>query len=157
MIQPTTNCRGQKPFKPAQRQREVVMTLAAAHLTLPEIAVAIDISRATLCRHFAVELARGRAVRLAETLELLRKHAKRGSVAAARSLLSAYGRPPGQVIGKKAQRELNARTAVIGTEWEHDLIDVSGPGTAATDWADVLGGSELRDEFQNSKNRRCND
>jgi hypothetical protein len=122
MHAPTKTHRGRKAYKPTHRVREQVMTLAAANMTLPEIAAAVDISRTTLCQYFAAELASGRAVRLAEAIELLRKGARRGSVAAARALLAAYGRPAGQVMGKKEQQQLAAQTAAVSSDWAGDLV-----------------------------------
>jgi AcrR family transcriptional regulator len=113
--------RGRKPYRPTQPARELVMTLVAASMTLPEIASVLDISRPTLCAHFPAELATGRAKRLAEVIEQLRRHAKGGSVAAARSLLAVYGKPAAQPLGKKQAQELAARTAGAGTAWD-DLL-----------------------------------
>jgi len=122
MDAPIGKRRGRKAYKPTQQVREQVMTLAAANMTLPEIAAAVDISRTTLCQYFQAELACGKAKRLAEVIELLRKGARRGSVAAARALLAAYGKPAGQVIGKKEQRALAAETAAISSDWAGDLV-----------------------------------
>jgi hypothetical protein len=132
MQAPTKTRRGRKAYKPTQHARELVMTLTAANLSLPEIASVVDISRTTLCEHFISELANGRARRLAETLELLRKGARRGSVAAARALLAAYGRPAGQVVGKKEQQQLAATTAAVTGDWAGDLIGFE-PGQSGGD------------------------
>src|SRR5262245_61490287 len=99
MDAPTAKRRGRRAYKPTHKVRDQVMTLTAANMTLPEIAAAVDISRTTLCEYFQAELASGKAKRLSEVIELLRKGAQRGSVAAARALLAAYGRPAGQVVG----------------------------------------------------------
>src|SRR5262245_15320679 len=146
MDAPAAKRRGRKAYKPTRHVREQVMTLAAANMTLPEIAAAVDISRTTLCEYFQVELASGRAKRLAEVIELLRKGARRGSVAAARALLAAYGKPAGQVIGKKEQQALAARTAAISSDWKGLLV-----GETGQDRGDDLAVSEFTNEFQNSK------
>ena len=132
MQAPTKTGRGRKAYKPTQHVREQVMTLAAANMTLPEIAAAVDISRTTLCQYFVAELASGRAKRLAEVIELLREGARRGSVAAARALLAAYGKPAGQVIGKKEQRALAAQTAAVSSDWAGDLVGFE-PGQSGGD------------------------
>src|SRR5262249_65833 len=130
-----------------------VMTLAAANMTLPEIAAAVDVSRTTLCEYFQTELACGHAKRLAEVIELLRKGARRGSVAAARALLAAYGKPASQVIGRKEQRALGAKTAALRSDWKGLLVGFDPDH----DQGDDLAISEFTDESQNLENRRCND
>jgi len=147
MDAPAAKRRGRKAYKPTRHVREQVMTLAAANMTLPEIAAAVDISRTTLCEYFQVELASGRAKRLAEVIELLRKGARRGSVAAARALLAAYGKPAGQVIGKKEQQALAARTAAISSDWKGLLVGFDPDHDRGND----LAVSEFTDEFENSK------
>src|SRR4029450_8278135 len=132
MHAPTGKHRGRKAHKPTHHVREQVMTLAAANMTLPEIAAAVNVSRTTLCQYFAAELASGRAKRLAEVIELLREGARRGSVAAARALLAAYGKPAGQVIGKKEQRALAAQTAAVSSDWAGDLVGFE-PGQSGGD------------------------
>jgi AcrR family transcriptional regulator len=132
MHAPTKNRRGRKAYKPTHQVREQVMTLAAANMTLPEIAAAVDISRTTLCQYFVAELVCGRAKRLAEVIELLREGARHGSVAAARALLAAYGRPAGQIVGKKEQRQLAAQTAAVSSDWAGDLVGFE-PGQSGGD------------------------
>ena len=73
--------------------RETAMTLAAAGMTLPEIAGVLEISRSTLCEHYRIELATGRVRRRAEVIEQLRKAARSGNVSAMRDLLDDFGFP----------------------------------------------------------------
>jgi AcrR family transcriptional regulator len=113
-------------------QRERVMTGAAARMTLPQIADAIGCSRRTLCEHFTTELAIGRARRILEAVELLRKAAMEHNVSATKALLVCYGDPqlppegaPPR-LGKKAQAMLNAQNALADSEWADDLRPPSG-------------------------------
>jgi AcrR family transcriptional regulator len=113
-------------------QRERVMTGAAARMTLPQIADAIGCSRRTLCEHFTTELAIGRARRILEAVELLRKAAMKHNVSATKALLVCYGDPqlppegaPPR-LGKKAQAMLNAQNALADSEWADDLRPPSG-------------------------------
>src|SRR4029453_4632412 len=122
MQAPTKTRRGRKAYKPTQHVREQVMTLAAANMTLPEIAAVVDISRTTLCQYFVAELASGRAKRLAEVIELLRAGPRRAGDGGARALLPAHGKPAGQVIGKKEQRALAAQPAAVSSDWAGDLV-----------------------------------
>ena len=69
---------------------------------------------------------------MAEVIELLREGARRGSVAAARALLAAYGRPAGQVMGKKEQQQLAAQTAAVSSDWAGDLVGFE-PGQSGGD------------------------
>jgi AcrR family transcriptional regulator len=113
-------------------QRERVMTGAAARMTLPQIADAIGCSRRTLCEHFTTELAIGRARRILEAVELLRKAAMEHNVSATKALLVCYGDPqlppegaPPR-LGKKAQAMLDAQNALADSEWADDLRPPSG-------------------------------
>jgi hypothetical protein len=133
---------GRKAFKPTASMREQVMTYIAANMTLPQIADALAISRTTLCKCFVAELAAGRAKRMAENIDLLRKAAKAGSVSAMRTLMALYAGPDGRQakIGQKARAALAAQTAGIGTEWEGDLLlpQPALDDDQATDWGTDL-------------------
>jgi AcrR family transcriptional regulator len=101
-------------------------------MTLPQIADAIGCSRRTLCEHFTTELAIGRARRILEAVELLRKAAMKHNVSATKALLVCYGDPqlppegaPPR-LGKKAQAMLNAQNALADSEWADDLRPPSG-------------------------------
>src|SRR5262245_30848772 len=106
MDTPTAKRRGRKAYKPTQHVREQVMTLAAANMTLPEIAAAVDISRTTLCEYFQAELASGRAKRLAEVIELLRKGAPGAAVSRQRGLCwpPTASRPARLLARKNSER-----------------------------------------------------
>jgi AraC-like DNA-binding protein len=118
---------GRKPFRVTSAQRERVMTCVAARMTLPQIAAVVGCSRRTLCEHFTTELATGRARRILEAVELLRKAALKHNVSATKALLVYYGDP--QVppegapprLGKKAQAMLDAQKALADSEWGDDL------------------------------------
>jgi hypothetical protein len=131
---------GRKAYKPSASARERVMTYIAAGMTLPQIADALVIGRTTLCKCFVAELAAGRAKRMAENIDLLRKAAKSSSVSAMRTLYA--GQDGGQPkLGQKARAALAAQTAGVGTEWEGDLLP-SQPQALdddqATDWGTDL-------------------
>lgn len=94
-----------------------------------EIALALEISRPTLEKHFEHELSVGAYQRRIETLDALHKAAKRGNVAAIRAYNSMTPRAsappeaaqPAKPAGKKAQQQADAITAQAGTEWEDIL------------------------------------
>jgi hypothetical protein len=139
MLAPPSKKRpGRKAFKPAQRQREQVMTLVAARMTLPEVAAVIGISRSSLCDLFKVEIETGRAKRLAETIEQLRSAAKAGNVSAMRALLPTFGADP-QPLGKKEIAARRAEALANGTsqsKWADLLADPTPQGDS--DWGDDL-------------------
>jgi hypothetical protein len=139
---------GRRPYKPSEPMRETVMTLAAASLTLPEIAAVLEISRSALCEHYQLELATGRLRRRVETIEQLRKAARGGNVSAMRTLLDLFGSPAqGARLGAKAQRDIAAANAGAQTEWDtlehgNDLatapLAIRADNGAATDWGSDL-------------------
>jgi hypothetical protein len=99
--------------------------------------LSLGISRQILENNFIDELKNGRARKLLQSLCLLDRTAKRGSVAAAKFLVNAFSNGTSlQRIGKKERTRLEAETALIGTEWE-DIIRTpeqanhGGMGTAA--------------------------
>jgi hypothetical protein len=106
---------GRRPYKPSASARERVMTYIAAGMTLPQIADALVISRTTLCKCFVAELGAGRAKRMAENIDLLRKAAKSGSVSAMRTLMALYaGQDGGQPkLGQKARAALSHRRPAL--------------------------------------------
>jgi hypothetical protein len=115
--------RGRPKFNPTRSQRDLVMTCIAASMTLPQIAHVLGICRTVLCERFRNELAAGRAVRIAENLNLLRRAALRNNVSAMRCLASLYADPDyGQAKpGKKVRAAAAAKSAAVGTPWE-DLL-----------------------------------
>jgi AraC-like DNA-binding protein len=73
---------GPKPFVPTTRQRHEVELAVAVGMSLETIADALDVSRRTLGRAFARELAVGRSKRLLASAVRLDKLAEAGNVAA---------------------------------------------------------------------------
>lgn len=140
---------GRKAYKPSRSMRDTVMTLAAAAMTLPEIAAVLEISRSALCEHYRVELATGRVRRRAEVIEQLRRGAKSGNVSAMRTLLDLFsGQTQSTRLGAKAQRDLAAQTAGQSSEWTSPLhgndlqpaplTTTNNNGAGKTDWGSDL-------------------
>lgn len=107
-----------------------------------EIATAIGISRNTLEKHFEFELSQGALQRRLEVLRAMHTAAKKGNVSAQKAYLSttvASAVPPlpapdpdvptpekVEPLGKKAQADLDAKSAATGTSWE-TLLTPTGP------------------------------
>jgi AraC-like DNA-binding protein len=77
---------GPKPIVPTDRQRHEVQLAVAVGMSLETIADAMDMSRRTLCRTFACELAVGRAKKLLASVVRLDDLAEAGNVAACKFL-----------------------------------------------------------------------
>lgn len=112
----------------------LVVAIAAGSgvMTHEEIAIGLGISRPTLEKHFADELAEGAYRKRLEVLEAMHAAALKGNVTAQREYLSrspraAAPRPPEEKpgkpekLGKKEQADRDARTAAEGTDWQHLL------------------------------------
>jgi hypothetical protein len=106
-------------------QRRSVERMVAVGESHAVIASALDISQVELRRHFAVELATGRARRRREIIDLMFRAARKGNTAAQRRLEEMTAITPAApepkakepVLGKKEQAELDALTADEGTSW----------------------------------------
>jgi hypothetical protein len=77
---------GPKPIVPTTRQRREVELAVSIGMSLEMIADAMDLSRRTLCRTFAREVAVGRAKRLLASAVRLDAMADAGNVSAAKFL-----------------------------------------------------------------------
>ena len=84
---------GPRPLKPTSAERRQVELAIATGMALPDIAAAGDISRSTLCKVFAVEIATGRAKRRIENILRLDKQAAAGNTAATKALLVLIDAP----------------------------------------------------------------
>lgn len=82
---------GRPSHKPTAGLRDTVQTLAAAGVFQARIAEALQITWPTLRKHYADELANGRARKQLEILTALERAAKGGSVAAMKHLLLKFG------------------------------------------------------------------
>jgi AcrR family transcriptional regulator len=138
---------GRRPFKPTSRQRDRAMTLAAVRLSLNEIAAILNISRTSLTEHFKHELQIGRAMRLAEVVEQLRKAAKGGNVSAARALLQTFSDPELQV-GKKEAAAEKAKAIAEGTN-RSKWSDLLNDPTPQVEWSSDLINGRFRDFPEN--------
>jgi hypothetical protein len=129
-------------FKPTAVQRQKVAVAAGAGMAHEDIAVGLGISRNTLEKHFKVELSTAAYGRRMDVLLSLFRAAKKGSSSAAKAYLAneprlavppmpapdvTPGKPavPEERLGKKAQAEVDARTAGAGGEWG-DLLRPRG-------------------------------
>jgi hypothetical protein len=115
-----TKKRGRPAFKPTRRMRDRVEIMVAGGLSASDVAVVIGVSRPTLEAHFADELKNGRVRKRVQILCMLDKAAKRGSVSAAKFLLTIFSDGPVH-IGKKARRQQAAESACVNSEWGDDL------------------------------------
>jgi hypothetical protein len=124
---------GRPAFKPTAVQRRMVRNAAATGMSHEEIAIALEIHRHTLEKHFADDLAGGALKRQMEFRDALARAGLKGNVSALKQLMQmtptlaipsvepAKPEPPEKPRGKKEQQEADAVTAAKGTEWD-DLI-----------------------------------
>ena len=125
------NSKGGRPsFKPTKPMRDTVETAVAAGVSTSEIAAVLGISRTTLQGHFADELANGRARKLIQTLNLLQRAARRGSVAAMKFLVNVFSNRAPVRLGKKELQKREAEIALANSEWRDILC---GPEKEWTD------------------------
>ncbi len=124
---------GRPAFKVTAAKRREVESMKADGFSDDRIAVQLGCSRPTLMKHFAAELEFGADRVRREQLANLRRMSRK-NVAAAKALLARADivattpppPPPGdqekpEKLGKKAEAELAADTAHVGTEWGHLL------------------------------------
>jgi|RhiMethySRZTD1v2_1073278.scaffolds.fasta_scaffold3257808_1 hypothetical protein len=83
---------GPEPFVPTSRQRHQVELAVAAGMALESIADALQISRRSLCRAFARELAIGRSKKLLENIIRLDAAAEAGNTAAIKAMIALIDR-----------------------------------------------------------------
>lgn len=130
---------GRPEFKPTDAQRNKVSIAAGGGMSHEEIAIGIGISRNSLRKHFAHELAGGAYGRRLEVFEAMHRAAKKGNVAAQKAYIAltpqaeapplappAETAEPAKPQGKKAQAQAAAATAQAGTEWG-DLLPPGSP------------------------------
>jgi hypothetical protein len=124
---------GRKAFNVTAALRRDVALMKADGWSDDRIAAQLDISRTTLLKHFPRELEFGADKVRREQLRNLAKASRKGSVAAANTLLKRVDATPvgtGRIatepldekpekLGKKAEATLAAETAHEGTEWGH--------------------------------------
>lgn len=103
-----------------------------------EIAIALGISPPTLRKHFELELSTGALQRRMGVIQAMYDLAIKGNVAAQRAYMATTPMPaapptadpdpvkPAEPLGKKAQANVDAVTAQVGTDWE-SLLRPTGP------------------------------
>jgi hypothetical protein len=134
---------GRPEYEPTAAARRRVTIGAGSGMSHEALARALKISRNTLEKHFAEELANGAAERQLELKEALYRQGKKGNVAAIRLYLQGATPPPSptpdslqvlpsQTMGVKAQRNEGAKTATQGTEWQ-DILPVHRAAELARD------------------------
>lgn len=125
--------RGRPEYRPTPQTRRRVAIAAGAGMSHEQIAIALEISRQTLAKHFERELSIGAYRKRMDVVEALHKAANKGSVAAAKAYMAltpaaaappvpkgdeAPKEPKPVVLGKKEQAQADATTAQVGTDWE---------------------------------------
>jgi hypothetical protein len=119
-----TKQKGNRPsFKPTASDRQSVRIGTAAGLTASEMAALLGISRGTLRTHLADELREARARALVENLKRLDRAAQRGSVSAAKFLVTCFANGAPAIGGKKAAAERRAKQLVSGDSVWADLLN----------------------------------
>jgi hypothetical protein len=118
----------QAPYIPTARKRKRVRRLAACGMGERDVAAAMGIDRMTLRKYHTPELDDGRAIVLADLLDMIWKAADRGNLSAIRHLeLRVHGDtplPPYQ--SKKAEQAKAAEQVFAGnSEWGDDLAPIA--------------------------------
>lgn len=122
--------RGRKRHKRSPQVAERVAFLRASDMAVEDIAARIGLSEPTLRKYYFRELTAGPALAKAVLLEAMWDKAKAGNVSAANFVRAEFEKgdtavpvarqprekaePP---LGKKAQADVDAKTAHEGTEW----------------------------------------
>jgi len=116
---------GRPQFQPTDKDRAAVRSMSAFGIPDYEIAKVIGITPPTLRKHFWQELEVGHIEANAKVAQSLFKKATgdgNQSVQAAIFWLKARAgwrdKAPEEVLGKKEQRDIEARKAERGTSWE---------------------------------------
>lgn len=120
---------GRPPFAPTDKDRATVKSMSAFGIPDYEIAKVIGITPPTLRKHFWQELEVGHIEANAKVAQSLFKKATgdgNQAVQAAIFWLKARAgwsdKAPEETLGKKEQRDIEARHAERGTSWE-SLLD----------------------------------
>jgi hypothetical protein len=117
---------GRPRYQPTNEERERVSELASMGMPHEGIAQVLGIARQTLETYFPVELSMGAYSKRAALLQAAYKAALNGSVAALKLCL-AYEIPTAcppleeeklEPVGKKAQADIDAKSAHQGTDWD---------------------------------------
>ena len=129
---------GRKPFRPSPEQLRHAEEMVAGGMSEPQVAMVFGISERSAHRHFRAAFTGGLAKRRAEVIELLWGAARKGNVAAMKTLEAITGKagaaaawsgprpepvPKRPKLGKKEQQQLDAEGVVAGTDpdWGNDL------------------------------------
>lgn len=108
---------GPHPFLPTSADRHRVQLAVATGMKLPEIASALEISRSSLSKLFATDIANGRAKRRLDNVCRLDKAAANGNVAAMRTLATMMATPA------TVETVEPNRWADLAAEYGHDITD----------------------------------
>jgi hypothetical protein len=111
-------------YKPSERDRKEVETMAGLGLSHEHIAAIKGITRPTLDRYFKLELALGNARAVLRVSQSLYSLATRQNASAAACIFflktqggEAWREKPAGALGKKEEAEIAARDAEAGTGW----------------------------------------
>ncbi len=124
----TNSNRGRTPFAPTDKDRATVKSMSAFGVPTDDIAKVLSISPKTLRKYFWQELELGYIEANAKVAQSLFRKATgdtNQSVQAAIFWLKARAgwrdKSPDEIVGKKEQADITARTAERGTDWERLL------------------------------------
>jgi hypothetical protein len=117
--------RGRPAFAPTDDQRRQVKAMAAYGVPQGDIATVLNIDAKTLRKHFWVELQTGSIEANAKVAQSLFQRAttEKGSAGVTAAIFwlktrAGWREQQAEELGKKEQREIVARTAERGTDWE---------------------------------------
>jgi hypothetical protein len=117
--------RGRPAFAPTDDQRRQVKAMAAYGVPQGDIATVLNIDAKTLRKHFWVELQTGSIEANAKVAQSLFQRAttEKGSAGVTAAIFwlktrAGWREQQAEEVGKKEQREIVARTAERGTDWE---------------------------------------
>jgi hypothetical protein len=117
--------RGRPAFAPTDDQRRQVKAMAAYGVPQGDIATVLNIDAKTLRKHFWVELQTGSIEANAKVAQSLFQRAttEKGSAGVTAAIFwlktrAGWREQAAEEVGKKEQREIVARTAERGTDWE---------------------------------------
>jgi hypothetical protein len=117
--------RGRPAFAPTDDQRRQVKAMAAYGVPQGDIATVLNIDAKTLRKHFWIELQTGSIEANAKVAQSLFQRAttEKGSAGVTAAIFwlktrAGWREQAAEEVGKKEQREIVARTAERGTDWE---------------------------------------